>query len=109
MTGSGTPQRLGSTPCNTTPQLSFGATATPNAFKELDVTDTGYQDGNTWVTVFGFPPSAASYILSQFSQCKFFFDPYSANASYHVSFLVPSVYYNEDLQNFPAISNILCL
>jgi len=69
LTGTGTPQRLGSTPCNTTPQLSFGATATPNAFKELDVTDTGYQDGNTWVTVFGFPPSAASYILSQFSQC----------------------------------------
>ena len=24
---------------------------------------------STWVTVFGFPPSAASYILSQFSQC----------------------------------------
>ena len=23
----------------------------------------------TWVTVFGFPPSAASYILKQFSQC----------------------------------------
>jgi hypothetical protein len=26
-------------------------------------------DSSTWVTVFGFPPSAASYILSQFSQC----------------------------------------
>jgi hypothetical protein len=24
---------------------------------------------NTWVTIFGFPPSAASYILSQFSHC----------------------------------------
>ena len=69
LTGSGTPRHL-STPCNTTPQLSFGAT--PNGFRELDVTDAGYQDGNTWVTVFGFPPSAASYILSQFSQCKFF-------------------------------------
>lgn len=27
------------------------------------------QEGTTWVTVFGFPPSAASYILQQFSQC----------------------------------------
>ncbi len=26
------------------------------------------QDVNTWVTVFGFPPSASSYILSQFAQ-----------------------------------------
>ena len=69
--GSGTPRGLGSTPSNTTPQLSFGTT--PNAFKELNVTDAGYVDGNTWVTVFGFPPSAASYILSQFSQCKLFY------------------------------------
>ena len=27
------------------------------------------ESSNNWVTVFGFPPSAASYILSQFSQC----------------------------------------
>ena len=26
-------------------------------------------EGTTWVTIFGFPPSAASYILQQFSQC----------------------------------------
>ena len=68
LTGNGTARPHLSTPQNTTPQLSFGAT--PNAFKELDVTDGGCHDVNTWVTIFGFPPSAASYILSQFSQCK---------------------------------------
>jgi len=67
LTGNGTARPHLSTPQNTTPQLSFGAT--PSAFKELDVTDGGCHDGNTWVTIFGFPPSAASYILSQFSQC----------------------------------------
>ena len=71
LTGNGTARPHLSTPQNTTPQLSFGAT--PNAFKELDVTDGGCHDVNTWVTIFGFPPSAASYILSQFSQCKWIF------------------------------------
>merc|ERR1719215_26508 len=64
--GPGTPRHL-NTPQPTTPQLSFGGT--PTAFKEHDVTDSAFHDGNTWVTIFGFPPSAASYILSQFSQC----------------------------------------
>ena len=66
----GTPRHL-NTPQNTTPQLSFGGT--PMTFKEHDVTDSGCHDVNTWVTIFGFPPSAASYILSQFSQCKYLF------------------------------------
>ncbi len=26
------------------------------------------QEANTWITVFGFPPSASGYILSQFAQ-----------------------------------------
>ena len=65
----GTPKMLNGTPLNTTPQLSFGATPAPasnlsTSFREQDVID------NSWVTVFGFPPSAACYILSQFSQCK---------------------------------------
>lgn len=30
--------------------------------------DLNRQDENFWVTVFGFPPSYASYILKQFSQ-----------------------------------------
>jgi len=64
----GTPKMLNGTPLNTTPQLSFGATPAPasnlsTSFREQDVID------NSWVTVFGFPPSAACYILSQFSQC----------------------------------------
>ena len=67
----GTPRGYG-TPINTTPQLSFGAS--PASFRSFtrdhDVSDGGCLDGNTWVTVFGFPPSAACYILSQFSQCK---------------------------------------
>ena len=63
---SGTPRMLGGTPINSTPQLSFGATPS----RDHDVTDSSVlSDGNTWVTIFGFPPHAASYILSQFSQC----------------------------------------
>lgn len=62
LTGTGTPRHL-NTPCNTTPQLSFGATPSLNFDHVTDSTDS------TWVTIFGFPPSAASYILSQFSQC----------------------------------------
>ena len=65
---SGTPRMLGGTPVNSSPALSFGATPA----KDFDVTDSSFvSDGsvNTWVTIFGFPPHAASYILSQFSQC----------------------------------------
>ena len=71
----GTPRGiLNGTPLNTTPQLSFGAAGTPvtsSSFRDHDITDNGSVDGDTWVTVFGFPPSAACYILSQFSQCKY--------------------------------------
>ena len=66
----GTPRSgLNATPLNSTPQLSFGAT--PNSgFRDQDLMgEASCQEGTTWVTVFGFPPSAASYILSQFSQC----------------------------------------
>lgn len=65
---SGTPRMLGGTPVNSSPALSFGATPA----KDFDVTDSSFVSdgsGNTWVTIFGFPPHAASYILSQFSQC----------------------------------------
>jgi len=69
--GNNTPRGiLNCTPLNTTPQLSFGA-GTPGGgvTSTFDITDSGSIDGDTWVTVFGFPPSAACYILSQFSQC----------------------------------------
>ena len=55
-----TPRHLHNTPSNTTPQLSFGATPAGGAnFKELDLTngESHCHDGNTWITVFGFPPS----------------------------------------------------
>lgn len=71
--GNNTPRGiLNCTPLNTTPQLSFGA-GTPGGgvTSTFDITDSGSIDGDTWVTVFGFPPSAACYILSQFSQCKY--------------------------------------
>ena len=71
--GNNTPRGiLNCTPLNTTPQLSFGAgtPVTSSSFRDHDITDSGSMDGDTWVTVFGFPPSAACYILSQFSQCK---------------------------------------
>jgi len=34
-----------------------------------DLGNSSCHEGSTWVTVFGFPSSAASYILQQFSQC----------------------------------------
>jgi hypothetical protein len=61
----------GHTPLNSTPQLSFGATPNSSGFRDQDLVDGGgCNEGTTWVTIFGFPPSASSYILSQFSQCK---------------------------------------
>ena len=66
----GTPRGYG-TPLNTTPQLSFGTTPASSSFRDQSIADgSSIMDGNTWVTIFGFPPSAACYILSQFSQCK---------------------------------------
>eukprot|EP00095_Tigriopus_kingsejongensis_P007797 maker-scaffold370_size193435-snap-gene-0.42 protein:Tk07797 transcript:maker-scaffold370_size193435-snap-gene-0.42-mRNA-1 annotation:"nucleoporin nup53 isoform x3" len=80
----GTPQHpsgLMGTPVPTTPQLSFGATPSgPSGFSRANHTHSIREDvinsssyvpdgvGN-WVTVFGFPPSASGYILSQFAQC----------------------------------------
>jgi len=66
----GTPRGQMNTPIPSTPHLSFGGTpktfnTTANDFNQSSTC----QDGTTWVTVFGFPPSAASYILKQFSQC----------------------------------------
>lgn len=49
-----------------TPKMSSIATEeipySPSTWEPLDPMDV-------WVTVFGFPPSAASYVLSQFSSC----------------------------------------
>lgn len=65
----GTPNKFG-TPVNTTPQLSFGSSSVVNNSELLAPADSGScSGGTTWITVFGFPPSAASYVLSQFSQC----------------------------------------
>lgn len=61
-----TPSNLHSTPLPSTPQLSFGAT--PIRDEILGGHASGEDGGNHWVTVFGFPPSAASFILSQFAQ-----------------------------------------
>ena len=60
---------ISSTPIPTTPQLSFGA-GTPSAANSIRE-EIPYQVGiesTTWITVFGFPPSASAYIVSQFSQ-----------------------------------------
>jgi len=65
-----TPNRQLGTPLPSTPQLSFGATPkTSFNTTTADLNQSTCPDGTTWVTVFGFPPSAASYILKQFSQC----------------------------------------
>jgi len=70
----GTPRaQMNCTPMPNTPQLSFGASgATPKLFNnthDSSLSSHGEGSNMTWVTVFGFPPSAASYILKQFSQC----------------------------------------
>lgn len=68
--GLGTPFGTPQTPMPNTPQLSFGAT--PNmsmAREEIPYSSEPLDPMDVWVTVFGFPPSAASYILSQFSAC----------------------------------------
>lgn len=44
-----------------TPQVSFSVP--PTADQSIDQFDES--DAGTWVTVFGFPPTAASYILTQ--------------------------------------------
>jgi len=63
----GTPGGFG-TPVPSTPHLSFGATPnTSTAREEIAATCEPLDPMNVWVTVFGFPPSAGSYILSQFS------------------------------------------
>lgn len=43
-----------------TPQASFGLAPTEDHSEHYEESDAG-----TWVTIFGFPPSAASYILTQ--------------------------------------------
>jgi len=64
----GTPGGFGGTPMPNTPQFSFGATPNTSAAKEEIASNCEPMDPmNVWVTVFGFPPSAASFILSQFS------------------------------------------
>jgi len=66
----GTPMGGHHTPMPSTPQLSFGAT--PNictAREEIAYSSEPTDPMDVWVTVFGFPPSAASFILSQFSAC----------------------------------------
>jgi len=72
----GAPRALSSgTPMPSTPGGFSLAGGTPKTFNNtaLDHSlSTSHSDGpssSTWVTVFGFPPSAASYILKQFSQC----------------------------------------
>jgi len=71
----GTPGFPG-TPLPRTPQLGNGATpsygGTPNtsvAREEIPSMNDQADPMDVWVTVFGFPPSASSYILSQFSAC----------------------------------------
>lgn len=72
--GIGTPGGPGiySTPIPTTPQLSFGATPSTSMHHHSQMKEEiPYQPGmetTTWITVFGFPPSASAYIVSQFSQ-----------------------------------------
>jgi len=64
----GTPRGANGTPMPSTPHLSFGGT--PRNFNSTHDSSLSTDGSNTtWVTVFGFPPSAASYILKQFSQC----------------------------------------
>ena len=65
----GTPSNMHSTPVPTTPQLSFGSTPVQDRVLGAVHAAGSCQEANhNWVTVFGFPPSAASFILSQFSQ-----------------------------------------
>ncbi|KDR08044.1 Nucleoporin NUP53 [Zootermopsis nevadensis] len=50
------------------PDSSFHQISSLSEMSHHDTTWTEIEEAqNTWVTVFGFPPSAASYILSQFS------------------------------------------
>lgn len=63
-----TPSNLHSTPLPSTPQLSFGATPVRDEVIGGHALGSCQDVSNNWVTVFGFPPSAASFILSQFSQ-----------------------------------------
>jgi len=66
----GTPRGQMNTPMPSTPHLSFGGTPkTTFNTTANDLNQSASPDGTTWVTVFGFPPSASSYILKQFSQC----------------------------------------
>lgn len=65
---------MGGTPVPSTPQLSFGSTSMMHntsvreeIFNSSNMSQACHTD-NTWITVFGFPPSASSFILSQFSQ-----------------------------------------
>merc|ERR1712141_874862 len=54
------------------PVNGFLTPTTPasSSFRDQSIADgSSIMDGNPWVTIFGFPPSAACYILSQFSQC----------------------------------------
>lgn len=43
-----------------TPHMSFNVTSQADQSDQFEDSDAG-----TWVTVFGFPPTAASYILTQ--------------------------------------------
>ena len=63
-----TPSNLHSTPLPSTPQLSFGATPVRDEIIGGHAAGSCQDVSNNWVTVFGFPPSAASFILSQFAQ-----------------------------------------
>ena len=71
-TGGGTPiaARFSfGTPVSGTHNLSIGTQSHQQNGTVHDLGSSTCHEGSTWVTVFGFPPSAASYILQQFSQC----------------------------------------
>ncbi|XP_038053352.1 nucleoporin NUP35-like isoform X2 [Patiria miniata] len=58
-----------------TPQSQFGARQTPSSPAQIDPFYTqgeaitpDVQLDETWITIFGFPPAATSYVLQQFSQ-----------------------------------------
>ena len=54
--------------CNSNLSLSLSPSLSPSPSPSRESLDSGDGPGECWVTVFGFPPSASSYVLEQFSQ-----------------------------------------
>jgi len=69
-TGNNTPKTsLLGTPVNGIQNQSINTPSNQFNTSIDELGNSSCHEGSTWVTIFGFPSSAASYILQQFSQC----------------------------------------